>query len=335
MTQVGRRRFLMGAGALAAMRLVQAQKSDRPVVLGMLSSHPRPSHEHWRNNNYASRLRELGWVEGGNLVVEHAWAGGSAERLTSLAAELVAKRVDVILAHAPEAAVAAARATKTVPIVFWGVGSPVELELVRSLSRPEANVTGVAWNAGGEVQVAKALEFLKQIAPEHKRLASIFDPTVSDTVSGGEYAYPQFEESARKLGYEIKVFAIQREEDFDATFAAVQKWRAEALVVAAMPFTARHRKRLADFANRNHLPSVFDARLFVEVGGLVSYGPDIPASQRRAIDYVDRVLRGARPAELPVELPTKFELAVNLRTAKTLGMTIPGSVLVRADRVIE
>lgn len=301
----------------------------------MLSSHPKPTPELWAKNNYAKRLAELGWIEGSNLVVEHAWAGGDLGRLATLAGELAAKRVDVILAHAPEAAVAAARATKTVPVVFWGVSSPVELGLATSLARPAGNITGVAWNAGGEVQVAKALEFLKQIAPAHKRLASIFDPSVTHTVSGAEYAYPGYEDSAKSIGYDIKIHAVARVEDFDSVFAAIVASGAQALVVPAMPFTARNRQRIAEFAMRNKLPSAFDARFFVEAGGLVSYGPDIPDSQRRAIDYVDRILRGAQPAELPVEMPRKFELAVNLKTARALGLTVPQALIQRADRVID
>lgn len=280
-------------------------------------------------------LAALGWMEGKTLIVEQARAEGKADRLPALAEGLVHKRVDVILAHAPEAAVAAARATRTIPIVFWGVGSPVELGLVNTFAKPAGNVTGIAWNAAGEVQVAKSLEFLKEIAPSARRLASIFDPSVTYTVSGTDYTYPRFEASAKAIGFDLRIHEVRRDEDLDATFAAILEWRTQALVVPTMPFTGRNRQRIVEFANRNRLPSTFDARFFVEAGGLVSYGPDIPETQRRAIDYVDRILRGTRPAELPVELPRKFELAVNLKTARALGLTIPQTLLQRADQVIE
>jgi putative ABC transport system substrate-binding protein len=331
-----RRRFIATlGGALALPSFAIAQKPDRLPVVGLLSPQPTPTPEQWANTPFAKRLRELGWIEGKNVVVVQARGEGRPDRMPALAAELVRKRADVILALAPEAAVAAARATKAIPIVFWGVGSPVELGLVTSFARPAGNITGVAWNAAGEVQVAKTLEFLKQIAPSARRLASIWDPTVSHTVSGTEYAYPGFEVAAKSLGYELRSHEVKRDEDLDSAFAAILEWRAEALVIPAMPFTGRNRQRIVEFANRNRLPSAFDLRFFVEAGGLVSYGPDMPETQRRAVDYVDRILRGARPGDLPVELPSRFELAVNLRTARALGLTVPQAVLLRADRVIE
>lgn len=334
-TPLSRRSFVALVGGLLAAPLVRAQGPARLPVVGLLSPQPMPTPEQWANSAYAKRLRELGWVEGKNAVVEQARGEGREDRLPALAEELVRKRVDVILAHAPEAAVAAARTTKSVPIVFWGVSSPVELGLVPSLAKPAGNVTGVAWNAGGEVQVAKPLELLKQIAPSVKRLASIWNPSAGFTVAGAEYVYPEFESAVKGLGFDVRVYAAKRNEDLEAIFAAILASRAQAVVAPAMPFTGRNHRRIVDFANLNRLPSAFDARFFVEAGGLVSYGPEIPETQRRAIDYVDRILRGARPGDLPVELPSKFELAVNLKTAKALGLTVPQSVLFRADRVIE
>jgi len=291
---------LIALGA-AGVPLARAQTRSRRPVVGLLSPHPSQTAEQWASTPYAKRLRELGWIEGKNVVVEQARGEGRADRLPALAEELVRKHVDVILAHAPEAAVAAARATTAIPIVFWGVSSPVELGLVTSFARPAGNVTGVAWNAAGEVQVAKTLEFLKQIAPSARRLASIFDPSVTYTVSGAEYTYPGFEAAAKSLGYEIRMHEARRDQDLESAFAAILESRAQALVVPAMPFTARNRQRIAEFANRNWLPSAFDALLFVQAGGLVSYGPDIPETQRRAIDYVNLILRGARPADRVIE----------------------------------
>lgn len=335
MGRVLRRQFLTAAGALLAASLTRAQPPARIRVLGVLSPQPMPTAEQWSNTPISRRLRELGWTEGKNLVIEQARGDGRADRLPAFAEELVRKRVDVILALAPEAAVAAARATGAIPIVFWGVSSPVELGLVTSLARPTNNVTGVAWNAGGEVQVAKSLEFLKQIAPSARRVASIFDASTTQTVTGSEYAYPGFEEAAKSLGFELRTHNAKHDGELEAVFAAILASGAQAIVAAAMPFTARNRQRIVDFANRNRLPSTFDAQMFVEAGGLISYGPDVPETQRRATDYVDRVLRGTRPTELPVEMPSKFELVVNLKTARALGVVVPQTVLQRADRVIE
>jgi putative ABC transport system substrate-binding protein len=294
-----------------------------------------PTPEQWANTTYAKRLTELGRIDGKNVIVVQARGEGREDRLPALAEELARKRVDVILAHGPEAAVAAARATKSVPIVFWGVGSAVELGLVPSFARPGGNVTGVAWNAAGEVQVAKPLELLRQIAPSAKRLASIWNPSAGFTVGGAEYVYPEFESAVKSLGFEVRVYEARRDEDLEAIFVSILASRAQAVVAPTMPLTGRNHRRIVDFANHNRLPSAFDARFFVEAGGLVSYGPDIPESQRRAIDYVDRILRGTRPADLPVELPSRFEVAVNLKTARALGLTVPQSVLLRADRLIE
>lgn len=335
MRQLQRRQFLIATGALLAAPLTRAQVLARLPVIGMLSPQPMPTPEQWANTAYAKRLTELGWIDGKNVVVVQARGEGREDRLPALAEELVRKRVDVILAHAPEAAVSAARATKSVPIVFWGVSSAVELGLVPSLARPAGNVTGVAWNAGGEVQVAKSLELLKQIAPSVKRLASIWNPSAGFTVAGAEYVYPEFESALRGLGFDVRTYEARRDEDLEGIFAAILASRAQAITAPAMPLTGRNHRRIVDFANHNRLPSAFDARFFVEAGGLVSYGPDIPETQRRAIDYVDRILRGTRPADLPVEMPSRFEVAVNLKTARSLGLTVPQSVLLRADRVIE
>lgn len=333
--RIRRRRFLTAGSALLAWSFAWGQKPAQLPLVGLLSSQPKHSPEQWAGTPYASRLRELGWIEGTNILVEQARTEGRDERLAELADDLVRKRVHLILAHGPEAAVAAARATKTIPIVFWGVSSPVELGLVASLARPGGNVTGMAWNAGGDVQVAKSLELLKEIAPSARRLASIWNPISTRTVGGGEYAYPGFEAAAKGLGFDIRVHSVHRDEDLDAAFGAILESRAQAIVAPATPFTGRHRKNITEFATRNRLPSAFDAGFFVDAGGLVSYGPNVRDTQRRTIDYVDRILRGMRPASLPVELPSKFELAVNLRTAKAIGLPIPQSVLARADRVID
>ena len=187
----------------------------------------------------------------------------------------------------------------------------------------------------GELQAAKPLEALTQIVPSVKRLALIARPSSSPTVAGAVYAYPDFKASVRNQGFDAQAYQVIREEDFDGAFARILESRAQAIYVVTEPFVSRHGQRIVDFANQNRLPSAFDAGLFVDMGGLVSYGPYAIALIRRSIDYADRILRGARPGDLPVELPTKFELVLNLKTAKALDLTVPRSMLARADRLIE
>jgi ABC-type uncharacterized transport system substrate-binding protein len=232
----------------------------------------------------AIRFKELGWIEGQNLVIEWVFAEGREDRLPELAETLVRRRMDVIWTIGPSAAVAAARATKTIPIVFWGVGRPVEMGLITGLARPGGNVTGVAFSQGVEI-IGKQLEFLKQISPGTKRLAWISDPEAGRTVSGDEAVVPPIlEDAARILGLEIRRYPVGRPED--------------------------------EFANRHRLPSSFGIKDFVEVGGLLSYAPDTPTTVLQSVVYIDKILRGTRPADLPVEQPTKFELVINLKTAK-------------------
>jgi putative ABC transport system substrate-binding protein len=274
---------------------------------------------------------ELGWVEGQNLNIDRAYGEGNEDRLSALAEELVRRRVDVIWALGPPSAVAAARATKIIPIVFWGVSYPVELGLVSGLARPAGNVTGMAYSTGPEL-AGKQVEFLRQIAPAATRLAWITAPDSRRTVSGDEYiVLPE----APALGVELGRFDVRGRDDFDAVFASVRAWRAHALGLIGNPFFWRERKRIVEFANRNRLVSTFGMKDFVEVGGLISYGPDVGETVRQSVGYVDRILRGARPTDLPVEQPSKYELVINLKTAKALGLTIPPSLLLRADQVIE
>jgi putative ABC transport system substrate-binding protein len=326
---------LIATAASLASPFALAQKRAQSPVIGILSLTKAPSAGEWSKDPRAQRLRELGWVEGTTVVLVHAWAEGRPERLAELAAELVRKRVDVILAVAPAAAVAAARATKTIPIVFQGIAFPIELGLVPSLARPAGNVTGVAWVAGGGEQIVKSIEFLKQMVPSVNRLASIASPSTSTTVAGGTVVYPDAQSALSKLGIERKIHSIELASDLEKTFAAIHASGAQAVFIPLTPFSWANRQRIVDFANRHRLPTASDHGSIVDAGGLVSYGPYLQEIQRRAIEYVDRVLRGTPPADLPVELPSKYELAVNLKTAKALGITVPQSILIRADRVIE
>ena len=334
MTQVQRRQVLAAAGGLLISPVCSAQTTNRTPVVGFLSPFSPPLPEAWTNSTFSRRLRELGWIEGKNIVVERASSDGQVARLADLAQALVHKNVDVIYAMAPDAAVIAARATKTIPIVFWGVALPTELGLVASLASPGGNVTGVAFNAGAEMQLAKPLEYLKQIAPSATRLAVMYSVATNETVSGAAFAYPDFAAAISGLGFKADRYTSERDEDLDAMFASMLDARMQAILALAIPFTTRIRRRIADFAIQHRLPTASDFSQFVESGMLVSQGPDFPETTRSAVDILDRVLRGARPADLPVELPRKFEVAVNLKTAKAIGLTVPRSIVVNADKVI-
>jgi putative tryptophan/tyrosine transport system substrate-binding protein len=314
------RAFLALVGAAAPSGgLAQLPKAARPPVLGLLYPNPGPA----TAGPIGARLKELGWIEGKNLLIEDASADGHNDRLDILAAELVRKRVDVIWVAGSEAALAAARATRSIPIAFYGV------------ARPGRNVTGLAGIAGSERE--KRLEILRELVPTAKRLAIVVTASAFGTLAGGEYREPRtiFESTAAALGFEAQTFPVSERENFDAVFAKIRDMRAHAVSFDHTALTFRERQRIADFANGNRLPSVGGIKEFVEAGGLLAYGVDRTWMIVRSFDHVDKLLRGARPAELPVELPSKFELALNRRTAKALGVTIPQAVLLRADRVIE
>lgn len=336
MGQSGRRRFLVFSGALLAAPFARTQNAKSLPVLGILSPHRKPPPESGATNPLRKRMEELGWFVGKTHLVESAYGDGHEERLPELAATLVAKKVDVIWALGPEAAVAAARATKTIPIVFWGVAYPVEQGLVESFARPGRNATGVAWSASPEFD-AKRVQLLREIAPDGRRLAHLNVPSAVSTVSGGRVATAggAVDGAARSLGFELRKFPVLKAADFEPAFAAIVAWGAQALLVAGTTVTARARKPIAEFALRERLPAIYTLSGFVEAGGLISYAIDRRATMARSMDYVDRILRGAKPAELPVDLPSHYELAVNLKTARALGLTIPQSILLRADRVIE
>jgi putative ABC transport system substrate-binding protein len=334
MGRVRRRQFLAAGAALAAAPFVRAQ--PKAPTLGILTPHPRPRDLVWTAQSPISGpLMRQGWVIGKTLLIERPDAGGKEELLPKLAADLVSKKVDVIWALGPEAAVAAAQATSAIPIVFWGVGFPVEMGLIESFARPGRNLTGVAWYASPEVD-GKRLELLREIAPATKRLAFLTVPSAVRTVTGAQ-ADILFTsaEAARRLGYEFERFRVAKREDFDGAFKAMLDWRADCVSVAGTTLTVRAKQLIVDFANANRLPSTYTFRDFVEAGGLVSYAIDWRPTFARSMDYVDRVLRGANPAEMAVDLPTEYQTAVNLKTAKLLGLTVPQSILLRADRVIE
>jgi putative tryptophan/tyrosine transport system substrate-binding protein len=328
-----RRRFIevIAGGLLAAPLAAEAQQAAKVPRIGFLSLNLAPNphlHEAFRRG-----LRELGYVEGRNVVIEIRDAEGKPERLPALAAELVALKVDVIVTGGgTPAALAAKQATKTIPIVFASAPDPVTDGLVTSLARPGGNVTGSS-NLNPEL-VGKCLEQLKQAAPRVSRVAVLWQPgfinerTDKDMLKAADVA-------AQALGVRLQVVEARGPTDIDRALSKMTMARAGALTVlpSAMLFTER--RRLVDLAAKNRLPAMYPQREFVDAGGLMAYGPNLADLFRRAATYVDKILKGAKPGDLPVEQPTKFELVINLKTAKALGLTIPPSVLGRADQIIE
>jgi putative ABC transport system substrate-binding protein len=330
-----RRNFIGGiAGALALPSIALGQQSRMPT-LGLLYPNPSAGPQGTALEFFSARLVQLGWKVGQNLKVENASGEGREERMAPLAAALVEKKVDVIWAAGPEAALAAARATRTIPIAFYGVGYPVEQGLVDSLAKPGRNVTGLASFAGSER--AKGVELLREAAPKPTRLAWIGVETVTRTLAGAEIRIggQELTDVANRLGFEFRRHPVSAKEDFDAAFANILESRAQALGADFTALTVRERQRIVNFANTHRLPSVFGSNEFSEAGGLLSYGANRVGMQLQSFTFVDRILRGARPADLPVELPSKFELIANAKTAKALGLSLPQSLILRADRVIE
>ena len=275
-------------------------------------------------------LQQLGWVEGRNIVIEYRWAEGKVERLPGLAAELVQLKVDVIFAGTTSATLAAKKSTDTIPVVMATGGDPVRLGLVASLARPGGNVTGLAYSVGSET-FGKQLELLKEVVPKVRRVAILSNG--ANPAQG--LATEEVTERARSLGLQLQVLEARGPEDFDAAFAAMTKERVGALLVVADAFFGFHRQRLASLAATHRLPAIYGLTEHAEAGGLMSYSADVVESFRRAAAYVDKILKGARPSDLPVEQPTKFELIINKNAARALGLTIPPSLLLRADRIIQ
>lgn len=331
------RRVFLGtlAGAILAAPLAEAQRAGSVPRIGALVHGPPVFPEENVRSPFAQGLVERGWIPGQNVRVEALYSEGKTDRLAELAAELVRRRVDVIWCPGPPSAVAAARATRTIPIVFWAVAFPVELGLVASLGRPGGNVTGVAYSAGPEI-VTKLVELVKGVAPSAARLAGLYEDSAIHKVSGELFRSSDFFEPAlRKFGIEMRRFAVAAPEDLDRVFSRIREWPADTIVALGDPATWRERQRIVDFAGRHRLPSVFGMKDFVLAGGLLSYGPDVAETLRASAVYIDRILKGAKASDLPVEQPTRFELVVNQKTARALGLTIPESVRARADQTIE
>ena len=330
-----RRRLVLAAGALACAPLVRAQTSSKLPALGLLFPNPTTSVDGDAREYVPRWLKPLGWVDGENLRLEFASAEGREERLPALARQLVDRGVDVIWVAGTEAALAAARATWSIPIAFYGVGHPVEQGLVDSLASPGRNVTGITSIAG--LEWGKGLEALREIAPALHRLARIRVQTVARDVAGREVSIrdDSTEAEAPRLGFEIRRYPVAAPEELDVAFAEIERSRPEGLMCDFTAMTFRERRRIIAFANRTRLPSLFGAMPFVRDGGLISYAANRSWMSQHSFTFVDRILRGVKPANLPVELPTRFELMINLKTARALGLTVPDSLLLRADRVVE
>jgi putative ABC transport system substrate-binding protein len=317
---------------LAAPVAAEAQPAPMVPRIGYLALNLKSADPRLREA-FLRGLRDLGHVEGRTFLIEYRDAEGKTERLPGLAAELVALKVDIIVSAAGTlATLAAKRATTTLPIVFPAVGDPVAEGIVSSLARPGGNITGLAV-ASPELLV-KSVEMLKQAVPGARRPSLLLKPDAMPE-SAMKERVKAAEVAAQKLGMTLQVVPVKDQEDFERAFSDMTKARADALTVAATPLFDVHRTRLLGLAARHRLPAVYTFRTYVEAGGLMSYGPDVLDLFRRAAGYVDKILKGAKPANLPVEQPTKFELVINLKTAKALGLTIPPSVLARADEVIQ
>jgi putative tryptophan/tyrosine transport system substrate-binding protein len=324
-----RREFLgvLGGTAAAWPLAARAQQAGKLPTIGYLGGGGPTSQRAWVDA-FVQRLRELGWIEGRTVAIEFRWGEGRAERYAEIAAEFVRLKVDVILAGGTEAAIAAKQATSIIPIVFPTAGDPVGSRLVASLARPGGNVTGLS-NLGTGL-AAKRLELLREVFPGLRRLAVM----INSDYSGGVTERGEIDEAARTLGVEIVPLPIRRVEDIASAFEGL-KGRAEAFYTTGDSLVNTHRLRINTFALAARLPTMFPQREYVEAAGLMSYGANFPGLNRRAADFVDKILRGAKPADLPVEQPTKYDLVINLTTAKALGLTIPESFLLRADEVIE
>lgn len=320
--------FLFASASFVALRNAQAQarglEAGRVYRIGLLRAAPWPTS--WVEA-FRQGLRGRGYVDGQNVVVEFRSTDGNVDQLPQLAEELVRSKVDVILASAAPSALAAKKATTSLPIVFVAVFDPVELGLVPSLARPGGNVTGLAFSSAD--LAGKRLQLFSELVPKLKRVAMLWE----GANPGNLLQLKGAEAAARTLGMAFQSVPVRGPNDFDSAFRAVRG--ADGLLQADGALFLTHRARLVELAAASRLPVLYGVREMVDGGGLLSYGPHLPDQYRLGATYVDKILKGAKPADLPVEQPAKFELVVNLRTAKALGLTVPASLLVRADQIIE
>jgi putative ABC transport system substrate-binding protein len=327
---ITRRTFLCGLtlGPLAARLAAAAQQAAKVARIGVLHPGAPATSMHFAAA-FDQGLREHGYRQGQNIVVERRFAEAKAERMSDIAAELVRLKVDVIVTSTDPGIAAVRQQTQTIPIVMANSTDPVATGFVASLARPGGNVTGLS-SISPELSV-KRLELLKEAVPGLSRVGIVWNPDVR----GGVLEYKETESAARSLRLQLQSVEVTRADDFNRAFSALTTGRAEALTVTSFSVGFRNRSEIVSLAQKNRLPSVFGLREYADAGGLMAYGPSFTDGWRRAATYVDKILKGAKPADLPVEQPTKFELVINLKTAKTLGLSIPQSLLLRADEVIQ
>lgn len=326
---MNRRAFIssLPVAALVVSRSANAQKAGAVRRIGWLS--PASAADGLPNlEALRAGLRALGYIEGQNIAIEARWADGHSERLAKLAAELVRLPVEVVCTAGSQASAAAKQATAIIPIVFANVAFPDKSGLVASYPHPGGNVTGVAF-IGPEY--GKRLELLREVRPGLSRVALIYNPENTGSV----FALEETQRWAADMKVRLEPHKFRGPQDFETVFQAIAGKRPDALMTTADPLIASYRVRIVEFASKNRLPSMYPGREFVKVGGLMFYGGSVPEMYRRAAGYIDRILKGAKPVDLPVEQPIKFDMVINLKTAKALGLTIPHAMLVRADEVIQ
>lgn len=319
---------LLATVMLTTVSFAEAQQAAKVPRIGVLSSFAPSGAAVW-HQAFQEGLRDLGWVEGKNIAIEYRYSEGRADRLPELATDLARLNVDIIVAHTNTDALAAHRVTKTIPVVMATAGDPVTTGLVKSLARPGGNVTGLSQMSPD--LAGKRLELLKETVPKLSRVAVLWNPEGPTS----PLAWKEIQLPAGQLNLQLHSLEVRSPDDFDKAFEDATGARAGALAIMPDPLFPTNLKRIANLAAKSRLPSIYHLREFAESGGLVTYGPDRSALFRRAATYVDKILKGAKPAELPVEQPTKFELVINLKTAKQIGLTIPQSMLYRADKVIK
>jgi putative tryptophan/tyrosine transport system substrate-binding protein len=325
----GRRELmLLLGGMMTSSRAVRAQQKVMPVIGFLSSLSPGPLAA--SVTAFHQGLSETGYVEGQGVAIEYRWAEGRYDRLPALAADLVGRKVDLIVASGGNPSARAAKnATSTIPIVFTAVGDPVEDGLITSLARPGGNITGSSIMA--IELIPKRLELLSELVPRARVIALLVNPNNIHT----ERAIRDMQEAARAKGLDLDILKATTEGEIDSAFASLTQLQAGALVVDSDAFFASRREKVAALASRHAVPAIYFSREAAAAGGLISYGPSLPAAYREAGVYAGKILKGAKPADLPVQQPTTFELVINLKTAKALGLTVPPSILARADELIE
>jgi putative ABC transport system substrate-binding protein len=319
--------FALSALLFALGVSAQAQQPKKIFRIGLLTwaAAPPPS----STTPFKQGLRQLGYVEGQNIVIERRYANGQLDRFPELARDLARLPLDVILTQSFPAALAAKQATSTIPIVVMGAGDPVATGLIASFARPGGNITGVS---ALETELSgKRLELLKEAFPKLARVAVLWN--AADF--GMTLKFREIELTAQSLRVAVQASAVREPKDFDGVFSEMIRRRPDALFVITDPLTNLNRKQLVELATKSRLPAMYENSAYVDVGGLMSYGPSQAESLQQALHHIDRILKGAKPAELPIEQPTNFELVINLKTGKQIGLTIPPNVLARADRVIK